>query len=74
MKRLLSECCLREIKVGCEKEYPCGGRTFCQSFKVERCECCGLETSGVMKEVCDDCGAVTDGECLECHTATANAG
>lgn len=61
MPNLVSECCHRTVVVGSFKEFPLGGSTWYQSFKVDVCECCGKECDEV--EACEVCGVVGCGEC-----------
>lgn len=75
MKRLLSECCLREVLEGSKKDYPLGGSTWYISYQIDVCECCGKECETVEKFICEECGAVLEGECLECQpTAPVSLG
>lgn len=55
MSHFLSRCCHREIITTNTREYPLGGSTFFQTFKVDVCECCGLEIDEPL-EVTECCG------------------
>lgn len=52
---LVSGCCFREIISTTRLEYPLGGRTWAQSYKVDVCSCCGKEIEDPV-EVCECCG------------------
>jgi hypothetical protein len=71
MKRLLSVCCLRDVEKGSKRDpYPLGRGEYNGygiSYVIDVCECCGKEAETVEKDVCEECGAVSDGECLECQ-------
>lgn len=39
----VSGCCLKPIVVGNRREYPLGGSTWYETYKVDICEGCGKE-------------------------------
>ena len=60
----VSSCCHRPIVVSQRMEYPLGGTTWGQAYKVDLCECCGKEAEPVNE--CGICGVVgCENECEE---------
>lgn len=53
---LVSDCCERMTVQSTKHEYPLGGTTWFQSFKVTTCTGCGQECEHV--EACENCGEV----------------
>ena len=62
----VSPCCHKSIVVSHRLEYPLGGRTWHQTFKIDVCEGRGREVEEYLSE-CEECGTV---DCVE-HNAAA---
>jgi hypothetical protein len=44
---IVSDCCKAPVLTGIKREYPLGGKTWHETFKVEYCESCGNECDKV---------------------------
>ena len=55
-----SACCHKPVVSSTKLHYPLGGRTYYESFKVDVCECCGMEVEDYVEE-CEECGEVACG-------------
>jgi hypothetical protein len=53
----VSSCCHRGIVAGHRKEFPLGGSTWYQTYKVDICDCCGMEVEEIAY-ACGICGVV----------------
>lgn len=55
MSKFVSACCLKDIISTTKLEYPLGGTTWYESYKVDVCDGCGLEIDEPL-EVTECCG------------------
>lgn len=64
----LSACCMREIITTNTREYPLGGSTFFQTFKIDVCSGCGLEIDEpvAVTECCGEISCECGDSCREC--------
>lgn len=53
----VSSCCHAAIVEGSRNEYPLGGRTWSQTFKIDVCEDCGKEVEETLT-ACEECGEI----------------
>jgi hypothetical protein len=60
----ISQCCKASVSPDLKREYPLGGNTWSQTFKIEVCDSCQKECETM--EACEICGEVNcQGECEE---------